>query len=199
MTTMCARPYENLNNAKYSSHNNKSRRNTYQGTGSPLSQKKGSYNLQNCTIDKYFQQKFANATHFKSQEQLSVDYHTNNRKFSHSAVESDNYYNDSYNPCKYNRKYSAKSPSAYEKSAWNSPASTASDSDGNSSHTSSSELSGFRIVQEGKVLHNEIEEEVEFASDEKNSLKLEDNYEKFAASVMVTGPNVNKISIPTFV
>jgi len=87
--------------------------------------------------------------------------------------------------------------SSYEKNTGNSFASTASDSDSSSNNSSSSsELNGFRIIHEGKVVHNEIEEELD--SPCKIGLKVEDSYEKFASSVLVIGPNVQEISIPSF-
>jgi hypothetical protein len=74
-------------------------------------------------------------------------------------------------------------------------ASTASESDG--SHTSS-ELSGFKIVHRGKIVHDETEEDFDSPTDLGMSCRFEEGNGKFAASGMVIGPNAKDISLPTF-
>lgn len=75
--------------------------------------------------------------------------------------------------------------------------STASESDSNS-HTS--ELNGFKIVHKGKVIHDETEEEIESPTDfyGRSLYRLEPESMKFAASILVIGPNAKEISLPTF-
>jgi len=67
----------------------------------------------------------------------------------------------------------------------------ASDNDGN---TIFSELSGFKIIQNGKTVYDETSQEFDFSdSDSDESQKA-----KFASSVMTIGPNAKEISIPMF-
>ena len=77
-------------------------------------------------------------------------------------------------------------------------ASTASESDSSGSHVSS-ELSGFKIVHSGRVLHDETEEdEIEVPTEFDMIWPIEVGTGKFASSVMVMGPNAQEISLPTF-
>jgi len=64
---------------------------------------------------------------------------------------------------------------------------TTSDSD-SSAH---SDLSGFKIVHDGKVIHDETEDEVE------NLFNYGDG-NKYASSVLTVGPNAQSISLPSF-
>jgi len=83
-----------------------------------------------------------------------------------------------------------------DKLSWSCYASTASESD-SSSHASS-ELSGFKIVHGGKVVHDETEEEPESPFDFETSLRVDVGNGKFASSGMVIGPHAKEISIPSF-
>jgi hypothetical protein len=81
-------------------------------------------------------------------------------------------------------------------------ASTASDSDSSSSSAQSEitafDLMGFKIAQNGKILHDEIEED--FGSiDLDFKVGMKPNNVKFASSTMVISPNPQDISLPTFV
>jgi len=78
-----------------------------------------------------------------------------------------------------------------DNSNWICYASTASESD-SGSHASS-ELTGFKIVQSGSVVHDETEEDFESSSE-----KLDESRVKFAASLMVMGPDAKEISLPSF-
>jgi len=76
-------------------------------------------------------------------------------------------------------------------------ASTASDSDSNGAHIQS-ELYGFKIMQNGRTIHDETEEDVDlFESDDEWPMTTTSN-EKFAASVLTIGPNAQEISLPSF-
>jgi len=59
------------------------------------------------------------------------------------------------------------------------------------------ELSGFKIVQNGKVLHNEVGEDFD-SSDNETSWLGDIQIPKFAASTLTIGPNANDISLPSF-
>jgi len=83
-----------------------------------------------------------------------------------------------------------------DNSNWICYASTASESDGGS-HVSS-ELTGFKIVQSGSVVHDETEEDFDFLSESRSSSKSDESGVKFAASLMVIGPDVKEISLPSF-
>jgi hypothetical protein len=74
--------------------------------------------------------------------------------------------------------------------------STASESDSSASHASS-ELTGFKIVHSGKIVHDETEEDVD-SPDFGLYLPLNSGNGKFASSGMVIGPNAKEISLPTF-
>jgi hypothetical protein len=87
------------------------------------------------------------------------------------------------------------SKSSPEKATRSCYGSTASESDG--SHTSS-ELSGFKIVHKGKIVHDETEEDFDSPTDLGMSCRFEEGNGKFAASGMVIGPNAKAISLPTF-
>jgi len=187
MTSVVYRHNEN-------SHHRRSRRSYYEHLASVHSNKKGVSNNLNCTIDKHLQHKVA----------ATASYKLYNKFQSQSSDCYDDTYDLPYNSCKYDKKayHKMSSSSSTDRNAWNSFASTtASDSDSNSSNNSS-ELNGFKIVQEGKVLHNEIEEELDSPSHKgtysRDGLKFGDNFQKFASSVLVTGPNVKEISIPSF-
>jgi len=74
-------------------------------------------------------------------------------------------------------------------------ASTASSESDDGSSCRDSELNGFKVVHSGKVLHNETEEEL------LNLHITEDFGEgkgRYASSTLVTGPNCQIISLPTF-
>jgi hypothetical protein len=76
-------------------------------------------------------------------------------------------------------------------------ASTASDSDSKDAYIQS-ELYGFKIVQNGRVIHDETQEDVDlFESDDEWPMTATSN-EKFAASVLTIGPNEKEISLPSF-
>jgi len=74
-------------------------------------------------------------------------------------------------------------------------ASTA-DSDNNNNDVFS-ELSGFKVVQNGRVLHNEAGEDFDSSDNETNWLG-EIHGAKFAASTLTVGPNAKDISLPSF-
>ena len=78
---------------------------------------------------------------------------------------------------------------------WIAYASTASDSD--SSHVSS-ELSGFKIVQQGKTIHNETDEDYDSATDFyfNGPVKIDDV--KYASSTLTMVPSAKEISLPSF-
>jgi len=79
-------------------------------------------------------------------------------------------------------------------------ASTASDSDSNNG-CNQSELYGFKIVQNARTIHDEIEEDVDlFESDNDNEWPMmgSTSNEKFAASELTIGPNAKEISLPSF-
>jgi len=76
-------------------------------------------------------------------------------------------------------------------------ASTASDSDHNGGYIQS-ELYGFKIMQNGRTIHDETEEDVDlFESDDEWPMTAVSN-EKFAASVLTIGPDAKEISLPSF-
>ena len=83
-----------------------------------------------------------------------------------------------------------------DNSNWICYASTASESDGGSH--ASSELTGFRIVQSGGVVHDETEDDYDSLSESRSSSKSDESGVKFAASLMVIGPDVKEISLPSF-
>jgi len=89
--------------------------------------------------------------------------------------------------------------SSPEKLSWSAYASTASDSDSNGSHISS-ELSGFKIIQSGKTVHDETEDDfLEPPTDFKGKRRADgDEDVKFAASLMTIGPSAKEISLPSF-
>jgi len=76
-------------------------------------------------------------------------------------------------------------------------ASTASETDASSSSSISSELSGFKIVHNGKTIHNEAEE-----TDSPVRLNLTGYFAafdtKFASSELMVGPQAKEISLPSF-
>jgi len=202
MMTMGQRFHETNNLNKLGFLGRKSRRHYYHNLDSLHIQKKGGQDNIHCTINDNYHYKLPSYTYNKFQAHFhsqADDHSADNKKYSHTFVDMDNTQDYSYNSCKYEKKTSRKMSPSYEKNTGNSFASTAaSDSDSSSSNnsSSSSELNGFKIVHEGKVVHNEIEEDPD--SPYKIGLKVEDTYEKFAASVLVTGPNVKEISIPSF-
>jgi len=86
-----------------------------------------------------------------------------------------------------------------EKLSWSAYASTASESDSNGSHISS-ELSGFKIIHSGKIVHDETEDDIlESPTDFKGKRRPDVEDVKFAASMMTIGPNAKEISLPSFV
>jgi hypothetical protein len=88
-----------------------------------------------------------------------------------------------------------------DKLSWSGYASTATSESDSSSHASS-ELSGFKIVHGGKVVHDETEEEPESPFGFESStgtLRVDVGNGKFASSGMVIGPHAKEISIPSFV
>jgi hypothetical protein len=87
------------------------------------------------------------------------------------------------------------SKSSPEKATKSCYGSTASESDG--SHASS-ELSGFKIVHRGKIVHDETEEDFDSPTDLRMSCRFEEGNGKFAASGLVIGPSAKDISLPTF-
>jgi hypothetical protein len=83
-------------------------------------------------------------------------------------------------------------------------ASTASDSDSSSSSGAQSEITandliGFKIAHNGKLLHDDTEDEFGYPTDFELSLGLKTEKVKFASSTMVIGPNPKDISLPSFV
>lgn len=196
---MGQRSQETNNLNKQCSQSRKSKRYYYQHLDSLHIQKRGVQNNIHCTINNNFQHKQPASTYHKFQAHFhsqADDHSAENKKFNHILVDMETSQDHSYNSCKYERKNNRKLSASFEKNLWNSFASTtASESDSSSNNSSSSsELSGFKIVHEGKVVHNEIEEDLL----DSPCLKVEDNYEKFASSVLVTGPNVMEISLPSF-
>lgn len=99
------------------------------------------------------------------------------------------------NECLYNMNKFAKGAGPMKDKNWIAYASTASDSD--SSHVSS-ELSGFKIVQQGKTVHNEIDEDYDSATDFyfNGGVKIDDV--KYASSTLTMVPNAKEISLPSF-
>jgi len=109
-----------------------------------------------------------------------------------------NYYNQSsedYNFDQFTPSYAKLNTKQIDNSNWISYASTASESD-SGSHISS-ELTGFKIVQSGSVVHDETEEDFE-SSSEKSTSKTTENKVKYASSLMVMGPDAKEISLPSF-
>jgi len=84
------------------------------------------------------------------------------------------------------------SPDKYNKIYY---ASTASESDS----AAQSELAGFKIVVNGKTIHDETEEDYDLADDSDKNFDYGAGNGKFASSVMTIGPNAKDISLPTFV
>jgi len=87
--------------------------------------------------------------------------------------------------------YSADKNSGY------SNATTASDSDSNGSNQNQ-DLIGFKIVVNGKTLHDDNNEDFEgiFEADKEEEKHI--SKEKFASSVMTITPQLHNISIPSF-
>ena len=73
----------------------------------------------------------------------------------------------------------------------------ASDNDDGYCSTVFSELSGFRIMQNGRTIHNETKEEFNSSFDADSEFE-EVAKERFASSEMTIGPNAKEISIPSF-
>lgn len=69
----------------------------------------------------------------------------------------------------------------------NSSASSGSDSDS----SARSDFSGFKIVSNGSILVNEVEEESSYTTFVKDE-------QKYAGSLMTMGPSANAISLPGF-
>mgnify|MGYP001097621408 CR=1 FL=1 len=61
-----------------------------------------------------------------------------------------------------------------------------------------SELTGFKIVQCGKVVHDEMGEEFDLFSDQEKNIDSSIDSLKFAASTLTIGPDVKTISLPSF-
>jgi len=76
-------------------------------------------------------------------------------------------------------------------------ASTASDSDSNNANTQS-DLYGFKIVQNARIIHDEVEEDLDLFESDNEWPMSSTNTEKFAASVLTIGPNAKEISLPSF-
>jgi hypothetical protein len=85
----------------------------------------------------------------------------------------------------------------YDKAYKNAYASTASDSDSKEAYIQS-ELYGFKIVQSGRTIHDETGEDVDLFESDNEWPMTATNNEKFAASVLTIGPNVQEISLPSF-
>jgi hypothetical protein len=81
-----------------------------------------------------------------------------------------------------------------DKNSRSTNATTSSDSDSNSNVFS--ELSGFKIVQNGKTIHDETNEELDMPFNIDTDPTSND---KFAASLLTIAPSAKKISIPMFV
>jgi len=63
----------------------------------------------------------------------------------------------------------------------------------------SSELNGFKIIQSGKTVHDETEDDfLESPTDFKGKRRPDAENVKFAASLMTIGPNAKEISLPSF-
>jgi len=118
----------------------------------------------------------------------AINYYNQNLKRPNYIQNTNNFENQHTN-CKYVKENGVKNSSEKYYRAY---ASTASDSDSSTSH-SSSELTGFKIVYKGKTIHDETDEDFE-----KNECTLGAGNGKFASSVMVIGPNAKDISLPTF-
>jgi len=73
----------------------------------------------------------------------------------------------------------------------------ASDNDDGYGSSVFSELSGFKIMQNGRTIHNETKEEVDSFSNAESELE-EVAKERFACSELTIGPNAKEISIPSF-
>jgi len=102
---------------------------------------------------------------------------------------------DSENHCNFNKYVKGNGSNSPTEGSWSAYASTASESD-SSSHISS-ELTGFKIVHEGNVVHDETEEDFD-SSDLSTSRKMDAETKNYAASVMVIGPNAKEIPLPSF-
>jgi hypothetical protein len=191
MNTSGSRPQETT----FSQSNSLRRRPRRHSNHSPLNQHNkhvhNFQNLQTCTIDYFLPQNSLRNSNKNNRERFysySDDQHTNKRP-SHTF--------DFENTCNYRENVKK---AALDKKTRLSSASTASESDSSSSH--GSELSGFKIVHRGKVVHNEAEEEADLNDNNctiscKNEEKRDSNG-RFASSLLVVGPNVGEISIPSF-
>jgi len=73
----------------------------------------------------------------------------------------------------------------------------ASTADSDNNNNVFSELSGFKVVQNGRVLLNEAGEDFDSSDNETNWLG-EIHGAKFAASTLTVGPNAKDISLPSF-
>jgi len=112
------------------------------------------------------------------------------RKNSNNFAKEERYPVNNYYGKAMGSKYSNKAPKMIY-------ASTASDSDSKEAHIQS-ELYGFKIIQNGHVIHDETVEDVDlFESDDEWPMTATSN-EKFAASVLTIGPNAKEISLPSF-
>lgn len=145
------------------------------------------------------QSKYHAQKNFNSQPAWSI-FSSGSEKSKHSvyhqreSAKNDQFYakNDNRN---YNRGYySDKNP------RFNNYNST-SDSD-NTNSDRFSELSGFRIVQNGEILHDDTYEDVEQYFEDDDfvfGMALAPSKDKFASSEMTMMPNFKNISIPLFV
>jgi len=107
----------------------------------------------------------------------------------HNNKHGNNHYEMNYNF----EKFSKENIKTSSDKSWIAYASTAS----SESDTHVSELNGFRIVQNGKIVHDEIEEDFDSAAQLRISHQANHNgEEKFAASTMMIGPK--EISLPSF-
>jgi len=114
------------------------------------------------------------------------------RKNSNNFAQEERYYVNN-NQQSYGKAMGSKNSAKAQKMVY---ASTASDSD--SKGYIQSELYGFKIMQNGRMIHDETEEDVDlFESDDEWPMTATSS-EKFAASVLTIGPNEKEISLPSF-
>lgn len=104
------------------------------------------------------------------------------------------YYQTQSNYAKNSKTSYIPSYSSDKYSSWSTQNTTGSDSDSNMT----SELKGFKIMQNGKVVHNETHDEVETVANMDQFFMEDLPNEKFASSLMTIGPNSKEISLPSF-
>jgi len=176
--------------------NNKPKKNAYGGQdfhSMPLQKSRGNNNR--CNSNRPF-------SHFpnfhpnqRSNNYQGQNLHSNQNK-NKSAQKA--HYSSNYGDYEMNSYYTKGSgngaKNSREKKSWLAYASTA---DSDNAHVSS-ELSGFKIVHGGNVIHDETEEDFDSPAELEIKEKSKTVYGKYASSVLVIGPNAKEISLPSF-